>query len=218
MNDQDAQTLASVRAGLSDARYMPGVLMRTPPEEIIGRGKRRRRNRSYLAAVLGAATAVAVMASVVAGSPASRGGTGRQAPAPVLRIHTAAWTVVRDRDGIVSITMRQAQNSGALRRALAQAGVPAVVLYRHVCPYPETGQPQAHAILPGTGHNGTGSWVRIRPSAMPAHTVILIGFEAVSDLVLRLHPKPGQGLTTYLGLVWDSSAAQATPVNGRCLR
>jgi len=49
---------------------------------------------------------------------------------------------------------------------------------------------------------------------MPAHTTILIGFQAAGDLVLRLKPRPGEGLATFSELVWDSSAHRAAPVNG----
>lgn len=219
MNDPDARTLTAVGTGLAEARNsLSDVRMTTPPQEIIVRGrKRRRRNRIAIAAAvtLGLTAGAALWGPLTATSPAA---PVIASPQGQVQIRTAAWTVVRDPDGIVTLTIRQFRNADSLRRALAQAGVPAVVLYRHVCPYPSAGQPQVPAVFPGTGHSSADVWLRIRPSAMPSGTKLLIGFQADSDLVLRRHPLPGQGRLTFIELVWDSSANLATPVNGHCPR
>ncbi len=148
----------------------------------------------------------------------------------MLQIHTTAWTVTRRTDGIVTLSMRQDENFGLLRRALAEAGVPAVVLDRTVCPFPAAGQPEVPAVFPAIPVSSTRDWFEIRPSAMPRGTKILIGFHAANGLVLFQAHKPLSqaakrrlagseqkvNLTTFALLVWDSSAALATPVNGHC--
>lgn len=210
MNELDDRTLTEVASDLATARnLLSGVHMTTPPQLIIARG-RRQRHRSRVAAA-----AAAAGLGLAAGAALWLAPAATPPPAPVtaarhgqVHIQTAAWTVTRDRGGIVTLTIWQASSPDSLRRALARAGVPALVLFRPACDVPAT-LPESSAVFPGTGHSAAGTWLRIRPSAMPAGTEILIGFYAPNDLVMGPH-------VSFVLLARDSSARLAAPVNGHC--
>ena len=120
----DGHTLAEVRSRLAEVRdALDDVHMTTPASEIIARATRRRRCRGLAAA--GAACAGLGLALALA---LPSGGQAR----PV-HIHLAAWSVDTNRDGTVTVTVRQLTHAGELQRALAEAGVPAVVTFREVC-------------------------------------------------------------------------------------
>lgn len=220
MIDPDAHVLAAISAELGKARHsMPAVRMATAPEEIIQRAtRRRRRHRVTIATIsLGLVISGAALVPTIVNHQAAQVSSTKHGQGP-LRIETDAWSVVRDSSGIVTLTIHQARNADSLRSALEEAGVPSVVLFQKVCPYPSAGQPQVAAVFPEIKRNAAGVWLRIRPSAMPPGTKILVGFQANGDAVLRLHPRPGLGKTTFIELVLDSSAALATPINGHCSR
>jgi hypothetical protein len=96
------------------------VPMTTPVQEIIRRGRavRARRRVPGLAAVLavtaGAAVAVTALAS------------GNPAPGQP-RAQLAAWTVTRQADGEVSVSIRELRDPAGLQATLRADGVPAVV-------------------------------------------------------------------------------------------
>jgi hypothetical protein len=144
------------------------VPMNTPVEQIISRGRavRARRRIPRVAGALGAAAAVAFAVSVAlpAGHPASEP-----------RAQLAAWTVARQADGSIQVTIRELRDPAGLQRTLRADGVPASVTF--------TGQenPACQPYL-GAGGNMAVSdraWRRdrilvIRPSALPSGTGLQI--------------------------------------------
>ena len=101
----------------------PTVHMTTPVEQIISRGHavRTRRRIPGLAGVLAvlAAAAFAVTALLPASHPASH--------QPGVQL--AAWTVVKQADGTVSVTIRELRDPAGLQSTLRADGVPASVTF-----------------------------------------------------------------------------------------
>ena len=113
------------------------VVMTTPVEQIINRGRavRVRRRVSGVAAAVGAAAAAAVAVGVAfpAGHPAVRPPAVRppsaseSARAPSVRL--AAWTVTRQAGGSIKVTFRQATDPAGLQQTLRADGVPVSVTF-----------------------------------------------------------------------------------------
>lgn len=101
------------------------VPMTVPVEQVINRGRvlRARRRIPGLAGALAVAAAVAVGA--IALMPSGR--QARQQPGA----QPAAWTVVRQPDGGVKVTLRELPDPARLQRKLRADGIPARVLARH---------------------------------------------------------------------------------------
>lgn len=132
----DDPALAAVSHRLTQARDLLGdEHMTITASEIIARDTRRRA-RQWLAAA-GAAGAAAGLAAALALAP---GSPARPGPGPGHE-QLAAWTVQANPDGTVTITMRNASHPAQLQRALARAGVPAVVRWGKICEAGGRGQP-----------------------------------------------------------------------------
>jgi hypothetical protein len=100
------------------------VHMTTPVEQIVSRGRAVRARRRISAASGGLAVAAVVAILGVNGqTPASR----KSIPQP--RVQLAAWTVVRQSDGIVRVTIREFTDPSGLQAKLRAAGVPASVTF-----------------------------------------------------------------------------------------
>ncbi|HUC23830.1 MAG TPA: hypothetical protein VMA73_14065 [Streptosporangiaceae bacterium] len=113
------------------------VVMTTPVEQIISRGRvvrnRRRVPGAAGAAGVAAAAAVAVGMALPAGhSAASHPGashpTASHSPGGP-GVQLAAWTVTRQADGNIRITFRQATDAAVLQRTLRADGVPVSVTF-----------------------------------------------------------------------------------------
>lgn len=164
MNDNDVIT--AVRESVAD------VHTTTPVEQILGRGRavRARRRMSGLAAALAAAAgaAVAVTALLPASHPASH------QPATQL----TAWTVVKQPNGDVSVTIRELFYPAGLQRKLRADGVPASVTFDASRKYPPwcRAYPASRALLaevfPRPG--APTAAIVIRPSALPAGAGVYI--------------------------------------------
>jgi hypothetical protein len=148
------------------------VRMTTPVAQVISRGQavRTRRRIRGAAGALAIAAGVAVLA-VTALSPASR------QPGPQL----AAWTVVRQSDGNIDVTIRQLRDPAGLQSTLRGDGLPAVVDFNGqpspACQlYPPISRALASRIVqpqrPGA-HTG-GTVLIIHPSALPSGTGVQI--------------------------------------------
>jgi hypothetical protein len=94
-----------------------GVHATTPVEQIVSRSRRVRARRRD-PRVAGAAGAAGAVLAVIALLPASQ-------PA----IHLAAWTVVRNADGSIYVTINQLLDPAGLQRTLRADGVPASVTF-----------------------------------------------------------------------------------------
>ncbi len=114
MNDDDLITVLREQRGK--------IPMDTPMEQIIGRGRavRTRRRLPGVAVALGAAAAAAF--ALTAALPASH-------PASAHDATLAAWTVVRQPDGGIVVTINELLDPTGLQSTLAADGVPASVAF-----------------------------------------------------------------------------------------
>lgn len=176
MNDDHALTvikdrLAEVRDSLGEA--YPSI----PASEIVARARRshvRRRLIPGMAGVLALAGAAVLALTTLA--PASH----QASPRP--RVQLAAWTVVTQPGGTVSVTIRELRDPAGLQRRLRADGVPATVTFvsqqNPAChPWPGAALEGAHTpagdtlfnkvFPPDPGPRPVGVVV-IRPSAVPS--------------------------------------------------
>ena len=124
MNDNELITVLREQRGT--------VLMTTPVEQIISRGRavRARRRVPGVAAAVGTAAVAAVAVSVAL--PASHPGASHPAakhPAGGPGLHLTAWTVSRQADGSIRVTFRAAADPAGLQRTLRADGVPVSVTF-----------------------------------------------------------------------------------------
>lgn len=160
MNDHDV--LTTVRDGFAP------VQMSIPPDDIMTRGRslRRRRHRGQLIAggtlalALGAGLSVSAL---TAGPPAAQQAT------------LAAWTVQRDPDGAITVTIRELRDLPALQARLGLDGAPVTIsdsslTLPHGC-VAQAGVPQLLQKMKMTPRRGSSSpWSRPRPGAPPNRT------------------------------------------------
>lgn len=184
MNDSD--TVDAVRDSLTTARdCLVGVHVNTPLDAIVRNGRARRR-RHRLTGLTGATAVTAGMALAVtalasSGHPASQSG-GHPASHP-LPARLAAWTVVKQADGNIKITIRELSDASGLQSTLRADGVPANVSsstqFNPSCqPYLMT-----QALFTSIYHaqKGAGSGdiaLVIHPSALPGGAGVQIGASA----------------------------------------
>jgi hypothetical protein len=171
MNDDTA--LDAVRDSLATARdSLTGVHMDMPPDMIVRKGRgRRRRHR-----LVGAAGALAGMA-LVALALTTLLPVGRAGHRTTVRL--AAWTVVRQANGDVTVTIRQLQDPAGLQATLRADGVPANVSFSgppvspacdlyHVGTF-SASEAQLHRVVQLNPGDRSAVLV-IQPSALPSGT------------------------------------------------
>ncbi len=78
-----------------------------------------------------------------------------------MHLNLAAWSVNQRADGTVALSLHELKDAAALQRALARAGVPAVVTFNKDC------WSQRHRPATGVLGNGPAGQTIIRPSAIP---------------------------------------------------
>jgi hypothetical protein len=154
MTDDDLITLVR--------KQRASVQMTTPVEQIIGRGRalRARRRIPGLAAgalAVAAAAALAVTALLPAGHRA-----GPQPPAQL-----TAWTVTRQADGTITVTVRQLRDPAGLQRTLRADGVPASVTFFGHEPRACQRYPKMSAVLMTEVFGEHGPPLVIHPKALP---------------------------------------------------
>jgi hypothetical protein len=145
--------------------------------------RRPSRRRVRYAAVGLAAAAVAAATALgidygTAGGP-SPGGSPATTQGGV-HIHLAAFSVVANADGTVTLTLNQGQlfDPSTLREALAKAGVPALVTVGSVCTAPFSSDALPQVISRAPGQPGGRSVTTITPSAIPSGEELSIGYFA----------------------------------------
>lgn len=176
MNASD--TVAVVRDSLTTAKdSLAGVHMNTPPDAIARNGRARRRWHRLtgltgaMAVMAGAALAVTALAP--SGHTASQSGHPGTA-------QLAAWTVAKQANGDIKVTIRQLSDPSGLQRTLRADGVPASVTslgHRDLsCRlYPMT-QALFKSIYQAQNAAGSGNTVLvIHPSALPSGAGVQIG-------------------------------------------
>jgi hypothetical protein len=156
----DSELITTVRESVAE------VHTATPVEQILSRGRavRARRRISALAAVLTAAAAVTVL-------PASHPATSQ----PAVRL--AAWSVVKQPGGDVTVTIRELYDPAGLQRGLRADGVPAAVTFYghpHVsCRLYPADRALMGRIFPTDARDPYAA-VEIRPAALPAGAAVYI--------------------------------------------
>ena len=180
MNDSD--TVDVVRDSLTTAKdSLVGVHVNTPLDAIVRNGRaRRRRHRltgltGAMAVTAGMALAVTALAS--SGHPASQSGHSASHP---LIVRLAAWTVAKQANGDIKITIRELSDPSGLQSTLRADGVPANVSsstqFDPSCqPYPMT-QALFKSIYQAQNAAGSGNTILIiHPSALPSGAGVQIG-------------------------------------------
>jgi hypothetical protein len=163
------------------------------------RPDRAARFRRYAAAAAIAVAAGAGVDYAVSNghSAASGGSAGR-----IVHIHDAAFSVDSNAGGMVTVTLARDHvlDPGALRHALAEAGVPALVTAGSVCYVPGPSGALAQAVSPPRHLADGSTTVTITPSAIPAGSKLSIGY----------FPVPAGG-GIYVSLVPDNAPLTCTP-------
>jgi hypothetical protein len=150
MNDDEV--LSAVKNTLSD------VQMDRPVEAIEERGRARRRNRTLTGAVVGGGLAVAAALAVVLPMASHQSGTTTTASEPLVgsgatvnapAMAPAAFTLVKQANGSVKLTLnpKKLLDPAALEKALAGAGIPAVVKSGVLCKPKGTELPEAKEVF-----------------------------------------------------------------------
>jgi len=180
MNDSD--TLAAVRDSLTTAKgSLAEVHMNTPADAIAREGRARRR-RHTLTSLTGATaavagTALAITALAVPGHPASQSGSPARHPDTA---RLAAWTVAKQANGDITVTVRQLSNPSGLQSTLRADGVPASVTSvaspdLSCRPYPMS-QVLFTSVYRAQKGTGAGTTVlTINPSALPSGAGVWLG-------------------------------------------
>ena len=180
MNDSD--TVDVVRDSLTTAKdSLVGVHVNTPLDAIVRNGRARRR-RHRLTGLTGAVAVTAGMALAVtalasSGHPASQSGHAASDP---LTARLAAWTVAKQANGDIKITIRELSDPSGLQSTLRADGVPANVSssaqFDSSCQlYPMT-QALFKSIYQAQNSAGSRNTVLvIHPSALPSGAGVQIG-------------------------------------------
>jgi hypothetical protein len=154
-------------------------------EAITAKGRRLQRRRRIAVTGLAVACAIAATALVLtlasvprrAHTPAS---IGKTAPA---KIHTAAFTLVSNSDGTVTLTINPVElfEPATLQNDLGQYGIPALVTIGKICssdPAP-AGLSQVESFDPGTP--SVDATITIDPSAIPTGSELSFGILDLRD-------------------------------------
>jgi hypothetical protein len=196
----DSAVLSAVRDSIS------GLDMPTAPrlEAITARGRARRRRRLAGLSIAAAGACAALVVGLVGGSVGLGGGSvglaggagsgsGSAGPVPAHKappVHLAAFSVVTGPDGATTLTLYPGQvaNPNAVRQALAEHGIPAVVTAGKFCrtasqPAPGVGQvvvlsqqPPQMTGGPGPRRTGKPGPIVIYGSAIPRGVELSIGY------------------------------------------
>jgi hypothetical protein len=180
MNPND--TVAAVRDSLTTAKdSLAGVHMNTPPDAIARNGRARRRwhRLAGLTGVMAviAGTAIAVTALAPAGHPASQ---ARHPASHPRTAQLAAWTVAKQANGDVKVTITQLSDPAGLQSTLRADGVPASVTFliqadQSCQPYPMS-QALFKSVYQAQNAPGSGQTVLIiDPSSLPSGAGVQIG-------------------------------------------
>ena len=186
MNDNDelndSAVLSAVRQSISE------LPMPTAPrlEAITARGRARRRRRLGGLSIAGAGACAALVVGLAGGG----GSAGAAPPHHAAPVHLAAFSVITGPDGATTLTRNGSQviNPNAVRQALAEHGIPALVTAGKFCrtaaqPAPGVGKvvslrsPAIRAKggpIPPTP--GAGPGIVIYGSAIPRGVKLSIGY------------------------------------------
>jgi len=190
MNDDELHT--TVRDHFTDVR------MDTPMDEIVTRGRAVRARRRIPVAVGGLAAAAGVAIGVA--TLASGGQPASHATSATL----TAWTVQKQANGDVRVTIRDLRDPSGLQARLRADGIPASVSYSGLpaaCQPAAVTKTQLHSVVNRQQHGRRLVFI-IHPSALPSGDGVFI-FDRVSAPPLSSGHRHGP---LAFGLVQASSA------------
>jgi len=187
MNDNDELNEGAVLGAVHDS--ISGLTIPTAPrlEAITARGRARRRHqRSGLSVAAAGACAAAVVGLTGTPGPAAPAPSARPAsPQHAPQIQLAAFSVVSGPDGTTTLTLYPGQvaNPNAVRRALAEHGIPALVTAGQFCRTADQPAPGVGEVVRITGpkHLTPGGEQRPGPiviygSKIPSGVKLSIGY------------------------------------------
>jgi hypothetical protein len=114
MNDDELITVLQEQRGK--------ISMNTPVEQIISRGRAARARRRLPGVAVGLGAAAATAFALTSAQPASH-------PAGAHDVKLAAWTVVKQADGAILVTISELKDPAGLQSTLRADGVPASVSF-----------------------------------------------------------------------------------------
>jgi hypothetical protein len=174
VNDDDTFTVIKDR--LAEVRDSLGeVYPSIPASEIVARARRSQVRRRLIPGTAGV-LALSVAAALVLATLATAGRQASHHP----RVQLAAWTVVTQPGGTVSVTIRELRDPAGLQSRLRADGVPATVTFldqqNPAChPWPGAALYGKHTPAGNTlfnkvfpPHPGPPGVIVIRPSALPS--------------------------------------------------
>jgi hypothetical protein len=200
MNDNDVYDI--IESG------MAGVHMRRPVEDIVARGRIRRRRQRVSVSVMaafGLTVAMALSAPVI-GGPADRP-NGAQP----LQVRMVGFALDGNTDGTVRLTFThdQAADPAVLERELAKAGIRARVSIGRSCRDPRGAMAGVEAVVrdfhPADAGSRTAAWV-IAPRAIPDGAHLSIGLYPFESAVM--------GFVVDFGLLADDAQPVCTGLPG----
>jgi hypothetical protein len=167
MNDTDV--LREVHDSLS------GLHMRRPVEAIVASGRARRRGRLSRLAAAGGAAGIALTLGLT--GVMSSGNAARRASPHTAQL--AAFSIVSSPGGTSTLTLRKGKqyrlDPNALRQALAQHGIPALVTVGTMCGTAQ--EPNGLDRVMSTYRLADGAVVtKFNPAAIPAGSKLSIGY------------------------------------------
>lgn len=169
MNDEQLTTGNHGHLVTAVQESLAGVHMDTPLETIISHGRkiRARRRIPTLAGALAALAAAAVVVSALlpAGHPAS--------------MQLAAWTVAKQSNGTVKVTIRQLHDPAGLQHTLRADGIPSAVAFYHsqnpACRnYPKASERLTQKIVHPLEYGHSDVVLLLHPSALPDQAGVAI--------------------------------------------
>jgi len=185
MNDDedlnDSAVLSAVRHSVSGVAWPAAPRL----EAITARGRARRRPRLGALSIAGVGACAALVVGLV--------GSGSAVPASRLHapaVHLAAFSVVTSADGATTLTLYPGQviNPGAVRQALAEHGIPALVTAGKFCYGDPAVSAEARQVyvmptvvpqrtrVPPTGPSWPSGTIVIHGSAIPSGAELSIGY------------------------------------------
>ncbi|MEU4642320.1 hypothetical protein [Micromonospora sp. NPDC023814] len=196
MSVRDEDVLSAVSNGLS------GLDMQRPVEEIVAAGNARRRRRAGVVtmAAVALAAGLAVGVSSLAGSGPGATPTA-QRPAATAPVHPAAFSLVSNLDGTLTLTLsrKQLADPDALRKALVDAGVRAKVTTDGTTCHSNPRPRNMEAVFPSAKHQPDDTVIVINPAAMEPGSVVVIGLI-----------EPDGGVVVF-GLSWEDKLICSKP-------
>ncbi len=194
MNDD--HTLTVIRDHLAQARDSLGEQRPSIPASKIIARSRMRSARRWMAT---AGTACAAMGLAVALALPS----GSQGQA--IHVRTAAWSVDTNSNGTVTVTVHQLTHGAELQRALADAGVPAIVTFPENC----LAGTQNGPTIPGVTTSDNPPGLTINPSQIPSGAKLI--FSVIPVVVHSANGDAFKGTRFGWGLVKNGQQLRCYP-------